>query len=109
MTESDAGKQETSEDASLSQDSFISYSLNFEDVILHRLFPVSQTGFYVDVGAGHPRFENDMYRALSDGAGTALISSRITAFTPNSCRRGLGTLIFGSLLSDSAEGSPHLL
>jgi FkbM family methyltransferase len=40
--------------------SFTSYSLNFEDVILNRLFPQQQDGFYVDVGAGHPRFENDL-------------------------------------------------
>ena len=36
-------------------------------MILHRLFPVSQTGFYVDVGAGHPRFENDMYALYQRG------------------------------------------
>ena len=38
---------------------FTSYSLNFEDVILHRVFAGRERGFYVDVGAGHPRFEND--------------------------------------------------
>ena len=38
---------------------FTSYSLNFEDVILHRAFAGWERGFYVDVGAGHPRFEND--------------------------------------------------
>ncbi len=38
---------------------FTSYSLNFEDVILHRAFAGRERGFYVDVGAGHPRFEND--------------------------------------------------
>ncbi len=40
---------------------FTSYSLNFEDVILNRLFRQQRSGFYVDVGAGHPRFENDLY------------------------------------------------
>lgn len=43
------------------QASFTSYSRNCEDVILHRLFPREYIGFYVDVGAGHPRFENDLY------------------------------------------------
>jgi FkbM family methyltransferase len=38
---------------------FTSCSLNFEDVILHRVFGATPHGFYVDVGAGHPRFEND--------------------------------------------------
>jgi FkbM family methyltransferase len=38
---------------------FVSYSLNFEDVILRRIFGDKPDGFYVDVGAGHPRFEND--------------------------------------------------
>ena len=38
---------------------FISYSLNFEDVILHRAFLGQERGFYVDVGAGHPRLAND--------------------------------------------------
>jgi hypothetical protein len=43
------------------KDSFVSYSLNFEDVIFHRLFSDGQIGFYVDVGAGHPRLENHMF------------------------------------------------
>ena len=38
---------------------FTSYSLNFEDVILHRAFAGQERGFYVDVGAGHPRLAND--------------------------------------------------
>jgi FkbM family methyltransferase len=67
MTASDHKTQETSEGISVGADSFISYSLNFEDVILHRLFPVNQTGFYVDVGAGHPRFENDTFSLYQRG------------------------------------------
>jgi len=47
--------------------SFTSYSLNYEDVILHRLFPQRRYGFYVDVGAGHPRFENDLYALYERG------------------------------------------
>ena len=61
MTTSDRKTQETSQGASPDANSFVSYSLNFEDVVLHRLFPVTKNGFYVDVGAGHPRFENDTF------------------------------------------------
>lgn len=32
----------------------VSYAGNREDVMLRRLFPEAPTGFYVDVGAGHP-------------------------------------------------------
>jgi FkbM family methyltransferase len=42
---------------------FISYSANQEDVILNRLFSRQANGFFVDVGAAHPLFENDT-RAL---------------------------------------------
>jgi FkbM family methyltransferase len=44
---------------------FVSYSANNEDVILNRLFAGQERGFYVDVGAGHPLYENDT-RALYD-------------------------------------------
>lgn len=40
-------------------ETFISYSANFEDVILHRIFANRAQGFYIDVGAAHPMFEND--------------------------------------------------
>lgn len=42
---------------------FFSYSLNHEDVMLNRVFGMQEEGFYVDVGAAHPLFENDT-RAL---------------------------------------------
>lgn len=42
---------------------FLSYSVNNEDIILNRLFREQKDGFYVDVGAAHPLFENDT-RAL---------------------------------------------
>ena len=73
---------EISECASFGPDSFTSYSLNFEDVILHRLFPVNQTGFYVDAGAGHPRFENDTFSLYQRGWRGINISSQITTFMP---------------------------
>ena len=38
---------------------YTSYSANYEDVILHRIFGQTATGFYVDVGAAHPTYEND--------------------------------------------------
>jgi len=44
---------------------FISYSANREDVLLNRLFGERRTGFYIDVGAAHPMFENDT-KALYD-------------------------------------------
>lgn len=34
---------------------FISYSQNFEDVILMRAFRHVEAGFYIDIGANHPR------------------------------------------------------
>jgi FkbM family methyltransferase len=37
---------------------FISYSQNFEDVILNRLFADLETGFYIDVGAQHPYYDS---------------------------------------------------
>jgi FkbM family methyltransferase len=50
-----------------SSELFTSYSANFEDVILHRLFPDRRDGFYVDIGAGHPRLENDLYAFYERG------------------------------------------
>ena len=44
---------------------FISYSSNWEDVILNRVFGNQSSGFYVDVGAAHPLFGNDT-KALYD-------------------------------------------
>ena len=35
--------------------------------MLHRLFPVNRPGLYVDVGAGHPRFENDTFSLYQRG------------------------------------------
>ncbi|CAN5459441.1 hypothetical protein BH10PSE11_BH10PSE11_40590 [soil metagenome] len=43
----------------LHQSYFTSYSANFEDVILNRIFANRPNGFYVDIGAAHPLFEND--------------------------------------------------
>jgi FkbM family methyltransferase len=37
---------------------FISYSQNFEDVILNRLFKDKESGFYIDVGAHHPVYDS---------------------------------------------------
>ena len=45
--------------AKIGPDYFVSYSLNFEDVILHRIFGRMPSGFYVDVGAQHPSIDND--------------------------------------------------
>lgn len=39
----------------------ISYSQNQEDVVLHRLLGVVPQGRYIDVGAGHPVYDNVTY------------------------------------------------
>jgi FkbM family methyltransferase len=44
---------------------FVSYSANNEDVMIHRVFGGRRSGFFVDVGAAHPVFENDT-KALYD-------------------------------------------
>src|SRR5271165_2679431 len=67
MTAPDLKTWKCSRDDSHDTEPYISFSLNFEDVILHRLFPFNQTGFYVDVGAGHPRFENDTFSLYQRG------------------------------------------
>ena len=67
MTTSELKSQGTSKRTLLDSGPFTSYSLNFEDVILHRLFPGTENGFYVDVGAGHPRFENDTFSLYQRG------------------------------------------
>lgn len=40
---------------------FVSYSINYEDVILRRLFRGRRDGFFVDVGAQHPVTDNDLF------------------------------------------------
>ena len=48
-------------------DGLISYSRNFADVILHRLFRDRAHGFFLDVGPGHPRHGNDLYALYRRG------------------------------------------
>ena len=36
----------------------ISYAQRFEDVYLWRCFGERRDGFYIDIGAGHPVFDN---------------------------------------------------
>ena len=48
--------------AALHRYGLISYSQEGEDMILRRLFETRRRGFYVDVGAHHPRrFSNTYY------------------------------------------------
>lgn len=54
-------------DTNRSTERHISYSANFEDVILRRLFKGKAIGFYVDVGAAHPFYENDTIALYSSG------------------------------------------
>ncbi len=49
----------------------ISYAQNHEDVVLARLFRGQDTGFYVDVGAGHP-IEDSVTKHFSDGGWTGI-------------------------------------
>ena len=59
---------------------FISFSINREDVLLNRLFGNRDSGFFVDVGAAHPVFENDT-KALSDRGWTGInIEPNVTFF-----------------------------
>jgi FkbM family methyltransferase len=37
---------------------YISYSQNFEDILLHRVFKNIDQGFYIDVGAWHPSLDS---------------------------------------------------
>jgi FkbM family methyltransferase len=67
MTTTGLNTRQTTERASLDGDLFTSDSLNFADLVLRRLFPVNQTGFYVDVGAGHPRFGNNTFPLYQRG------------------------------------------
>ena len=50
---------------------FVSYSANREDVLINRLFSSLSKGCFVDVGAGHPLFENDT-KALYDRGWTGI-------------------------------------
>jgi FkbM family methyltransferase len=49
----------------------ISYAQNHEDVVLARLFRGQDTGFYVDVGAGHP-VEDSVTKHFSDAGWTGI-------------------------------------
>jgi FkbM family methyltransferase len=40
---------------------FVSYTRNFEDVMLNRVFDSVPHGFYVDVGAWHPAIDSNTY------------------------------------------------
>ena len=40
---------------------FVSHSINYEDVLLRRIFRDQPTGFYIDVGAAHPIDDSDTY------------------------------------------------
>jgi len=58
---------------------FISYSIHHEDVLLNRVFGSRDSGFFVDVGAAHPVFENDT-KALSDRGWTGINIEPNSAF-----------------------------
>jgi FkbM family methyltransferase len=45
----------------------LSYSQRFEDVFLSRFFPGRSAGFYVDIGAGHPVYDNVSFAFYLEG------------------------------------------
>lgn len=47
--------------------SFVAHGQNWEDVRLRRLFGESTSGFYIDVGAGHPVFHSFSYTLYQQG------------------------------------------
>jgi len=46
---------------------FVSYTRNFEDVMLNRVFDSIPQGFYVDVGAFHPSIDSNTYAMYMRG------------------------------------------
>ncbi len=50
-----------------SKNKTISYAQNGEDVLLYRLFKNQSVGFYIDVGAAHPVFDNVSYLFYEKG------------------------------------------
>jgi FkbM family methyltransferase len=46
---------------------FVSYTRNFEDVMLNRVFDSIPQGFYVDVGAFHPAIDSNTYALYRRG------------------------------------------
>lgn len=53
--------------ASDGADAFVSYSRNFADILLHRLFAGTSHGFFVDVQPGSPKIGNDLYALYRAG------------------------------------------
>ena len=48
-----------------------SYSQEGEDILLYRIFEECKSGFYVDIGAHHPkRFSNTYFFISVDGVGS---------------------------------------
>jgi len=51
----------------------ISYAQRFEDLYLMRCFGGRAEGFYIDIGSGHPVYDNMSFRSISrDGAALPL-------------------------------------
>jgi FkbM family methyltransferase len=70
---------------------FISYSQNFEDVMLWRALKHVENGFYIDVGAGHPDIDS-VTRAFSDRGWTGInIEPSVEFYTRLAAARGRDT------------------
>lgn len=79
---------------------FVSCSANAEDVLLRRLFPGPEPGFYVDVGAGHPVWENDT-KALCDRGWRGINVEPQEDFLAELRRARPGDVNLGVALSDA--------
>ena len=70
---------------------FVSYSQNFEDVMLWRALKHVENGFYIDVGAAHPDI-NSVTRAFSDRGWTGInIEPSVEFYSRLAAARGRDT------------------
>ncbi len=58
---------------------FISYSQNFEDVLLNRIFKDQEKGFYIDIGAHHPIYDS-VTKAFSEKGWTGINIEPVSHF-----------------------------
>ena len=83
-------------------DALKSYSQEGEDMILRRLFEKQQTGFYVDVGAHHPKRFSNTYLFYKRGwRGINIDLNPLTIELFNFCRRE--DININSAISDVEE------
>lgn len=86
---------------------FISYSANHEDVILNRVFGDRSRGFYIDVGAAHPLFENDTKALYDRGWRGINIEPNVAFFQALSAARQEDRNINAAVSDSSGEIAYH--